>query len=133
MNKKTNIAQHEEDKSNTSLEALLLQSDLMAGMARADGRVLDVENLIAESYIDTENITNSEQVKSHYTSVVDDENTDTRVSTIMSFMANLSLDDKYRLLRCLSAIAMCDNELHPKEADLLKQFAKAMDIDFRGI
>jgi len=35
-----------------SLADLLLQSDLLAGMARADGKVLDVENTVAATYFE---------------------------------------------------------------------------------
>lgn len=118
-----------ESKDEVSLEELLLQSDLVAGMARADGKVLDVENLVAESYFDQEDPEKSGLVKSHYAYVVNDEDTDSRVTTVLSFMANLEREDKYKLLRCLSAVAICDGELHPKELALLKQFAFAMGID----
>jgi uncharacterized tellurite resistance protein B-like protein len=122
-----------EEDENTSLEELLLQSDLLAGMVRADGKVLDVENTVAKEYFEQKNSEKSELVKSHYNYVIQDENTDARISTVMSFMSKLDREDKYKLLRCLSAVAVCDGHLDKKELDLIKQFAKAMDIDPNGI
>ena len=122
-----------EEDENTSLEELLLQSDLLAGMVRADGKVLDVENTVATEYFEQKNSEKSELVKSHYNYVIQDENTDPRISTVMSFMSKLDREDKYKLLRCLSAVAVCDGHLDKKELDLIKQFAKAMDIDPNGI
>jgi uncharacterized tellurite resistance protein B-like protein len=122
-----------EEDENTSLEELLLQSDLLAGMVRADGKVLDVENTVATEYFEQKNSEKSELVKSHYNYVIQDENTDARISTVMSFMSKLDREDKYKLLRCLSAVAVCDGHLDKKELDLIKQFAKAMDIDPNGI
>ena len=123
------MAQHNKNDNSTdgkdsiSLEELLLQSDLLAGMARADGKVLDIENTVAEAYFAQENSDKVELVRSHYNYVVQDDETDVRMGTVMSFMGKLSLEEKYKLLRCLSAVAICDGELHPKEASLIKQFA----------
>ena len=122
-----------EENENTSLEELLLQSDLLAGMVRADGKVLEVENTVATEYFEQKNPEKCDLVKSHYNYVIQDENTDTRISTVMSFMSKLDREDKYKLLRCLSAVAICDGPLDKKELDLINQFAKAMDIDPRGI
>lgn len=122
-----------EKSENTSLEELLLQSDLLAGMVRADGKVLEVENTVAIEYFEQKNYDKSELVKSHYNYVVQDETTDVRISTVMSFMSKLDREDKYKLLRCLSAVAICDGHLDKKELDLINQFAKAMDIDPSGI
>ena len=122
-----------EESNNTSLEELLLQSDLVAGMVRADGRVLEVENTVASAYFEQKNSEKSDLVKSHYEYVIQDESTDARISTVMSFMSKLDREDKYKLLRCLSAVAVCDGHLDKKELDLINQFAKAMDIDPSGI
>ena len=112
-----------------SLADLLLQSDLLAGMARADGKVLDIENTVAATYFEQQSSENSELVKQHYDYVLQEEFTDARLSTVMSFMNKLTIDEKYKLLRCLSAVAICDGELDERELALIKQFAKAMDID----
>jgi uncharacterized tellurite resistance protein B-like protein len=120
---------NDQELGSKSLEELLLQSDLFAGMARADGKILDIEKSVSSTYFDQADSAKSELVKSHYDYVVQDDDTDNRLSTVMSFMSNLSIDDKYKLLRCLSAVAICDGELDPRELDILKQFAKAMDID----
>lgn len=122
-----------ENNENTSLEELLLQSDLLAGMVRADGKVLDVENTVATEYFKQKNFEKSELVKSHYNYVIQDENTDARIGTVMSFMSKLDREDKYKLLRCLSAVAISDGHLDKKEIDIINQFAKAMDIDPSGI
>ena len=122
-----------ESNENATLEELLLQSDLLAGMVRADGKVLEVENTVAEEYFKQKNSEKSQLVKSHYNYVVQDENTDARISTVMSFMSKLDREDKYKLLRCLSAVAICDGHLDKKEIAIIKQFAKAMDIDPSGI
>lgn len=124
---------NDQELSTKSLEELLLQSDLFAAMARADGKILDIEKSVSSAYFDQKDPEKSELVKSHYDYVVHDEDTDTRLSTVMSFMSNLNVDDKYKLLRCLSAVAICDGELDPRELDILKQFAKAMGIDQSNI
>lgn len=124
-NNNTQISEQED----VSLEELLLQSDLLAGMARADGKVLDVETLVANAYFQDENENKSDLVKSHFTYVAQDDDTDLRMNTVMSFMTRLSNDEKHKLLRCLSALAICDGELHPKELGFIKKFAKAMDIN----
>lgn len=130
-NKKADLGNQSHD--SVSLEDLLLQSDLLAGMARADGKVLEIEGSVAETYFQDEGNSKSELVKQHFDYVVQDEETDLRISTVMSFMSKLSNDEKYKLLRCLSAVAICDGELHPKESALIKQFAKAMNIEINGI
>lgn len=119
--------------ANFTIEELLLHSDLLAGMARADGKVLDIENVIASSYFEQENLDKSDLVKIHYDYVLHDEDSDTRLSMVMSFMSKLNLEDKHKLLRCLSAIAISDGELHPKELALIRQFAEAMGIDPNGL
>lgn len=118
-----------EDNVSASLEELLLQSDLLAGMVRADGKVLEVENTVATTYFEHNNSEQSDLVKTHYNYVIQDDGTDDRVSTVISFMTRLDREDKYKLLRCLSAVAVCDGHLDKKEIALIKQFAKAMDID----
>lgn len=122
-----------EESENVSLEDLLLQSDLLAGMVRADGKVLDVENTVAAEYFEQKNYEKSKLVKSHYDYVLQDETTDARIATVMSFMSKLDREDKYKLLRCLSAVAICDGHLDKKELDLINQFAKTMDIDPSGV
>lgn len=122
-----------EENENVSLEDLLLQSDLLAGMVRADGKVLDVENTVAIEYFEQKNYEKSKLVKSHYDYVLQDETTDARIATVMSFMSKLDREDKYKLLRCLSAVAICDGHLDKKELDLINQFAKTMDIDPSGV
>jgi len=121
-----------EDKKEVSLEELLLQSDLLAGMVRADGKILEVENTVASAYFEQKNSEKSDLVKSHYEYVIQDETTDARMSTVMSFMTKLDREDKHKLLRCLSAVAVCDGHLDEKEIALINQFAKAMDIDPNG-
>lgn len=116
------------DEQSNSLEDLLLQSDLLAAMSRADGKVLGIENVVASSYFDNKNPEASKLVKSHYDYVVQDEDTDTRLNTVMSFMTKLNTKDKHQLLRCLSAVAICDGELDQRELKILKQFAKVMGI-----
>lgn len=122
-----------EESENVSLEDLLLQSDLLAGMVRADGKVLDVENTVAAEYFEQKNYEKSKLVKSHYDYVLQDETTDARIATVMSFMSKLDREDKYKLLRCLSAVAICDGHLDKKELDLINQFEKTMDIDPSGV
>lgn len=122
-----------EESENVSLEDLLLQSDLLAGMVRADGKVLDVENTVAAEYFEQKNYEKSKLVKSHYDYVLQDETADARIATVMSFMSKLDREDKYKLLRCLSAVAICDGHLDKKELDLINQFAKTMDIDPSGV
>lgn len=118
----------DETKVN-SLADLLLQSDLLAGMARADGKVLGIENMVAETYFEQQDNGKSGLVKQHYDYVLQDEDTDTRLSTVMGFMKKLSKEDKYKLLRCLSAVAVCDGDLDPRELAIIQQFAKVMEID----
>lgn len=121
-----------EEDNNISLEELLLQSDLLAGMARADGKILEVENTVASTYFEQKDSEKSNLVKAHYDYVIQDESTDARISTVMSFMSKLDREDKYKLLRCLSAVAVSDGHLDKKEIDIINQFAKAMDIDQSG-
>lgn len=116
-----------------SLEELLLQSDLLAGMARADGKILEIENIVASAYFEQKNHEKSGLVKSHYDYVLQDETTDSRLSTVMSFMSKLDREDKYKLLRCLSAVAVCDGHVDQRELAIINQFAEAMDIDPSGI
>lgn len=125
--RKTNLA--EENYEEASLEELLLQSDLLAGMTRADGRILPIEKMVASEYLNEKNSKKSALLSQHFDYVVNDETTDVRVNTVIGFMSKLDVEDKYKLLRCLSAVAMCDGELDPREFSLIKQFAKAMDID----
>lgn len=122
----------EKDKT-ISLEELLLQSDLLAGMARADGKILEIENMVASTYFEQRDHEKSRLVKSHYDYVLQDETTDSRLSTVMSFMSKLDREDKYKLLRCLSAVAVCDGHVDPRELAIINQFAEAMDIDPSGI
>ena len=112
-----------------SLEELLLQSDLLAGMARVDGKVLDIESVFASTYLEHLNTSKSSLVKSHYDYVVQNDETDGRIASVMEQMSHFSREEKHRIPRCLSALAICDGELHPKEAAMIKQFADAMGID----
>jgi uncharacterized tellurite resistance protein B-like protein len=133
MGKATNIQTDDEiqiDETKVhSLADLLLQSDLLAGMARADGKVLGIENMVAETYFEQQDNQQSTLVKQHYDYIVQDEDTDARLSTVMGFMKKLSTEDKYKLLRCLSAVAVCDGDLDPRELAIIQQFAKVMEID----
>lgn len=122
-----------ENSIDASLEELLLQSDLLAGMVRADGKILDVENTVASTYFEQKNHEKSDLVKSHFEYVTQDETTDSRLDTVMSFMTKLNKEDKYKLLRCLSAVAICDGHLDEKEVTLINKFADAMDIDPSGV
>ena len=123
----------DDQNSSLTLEQLLQQSELLACMSRVDGKVLDIEKVFAETYLEKLDTEKSSLIKSHYDFVVQADETDSRLSSIMDFMANYTREEKYRLLRCLSALAICDGELHPKETDLIKQFANAMEIDSGGI
>jgi uncharacterized tellurite resistance protein B-like protein len=122
-----------EQNSMHALEALLLQSDLLAGMARVDGKVLDIESVFASTYLEHLNTEKSALVKSHYDYVVQNDETDGRIDSVMEKMSYYPNEEKYRILRCLSALAICDGELHPNEAAMLKKFADAMNIDGTSI
>ena len=123
----------DDQNSMLTLEQLLQQSELLACMSRADGKVLDIENIFASTYLEKLDTEKSSLVKSHYDYVVQADETDERLFSIMHLMANYPREEKYRLLRCLSALAICDGELHPKETAFIEQLADAMDIDSGGI
>lgn len=116
-------------ENSTKLEDLLLQSDLMAGMARADGKVLEVEKAVSQSFIESQYGEKASLVKRHYDYVLQEDETDNRLGTVMSFMKKLDEEDKYKLLRCLSSVAVCDGELDPRELEIIRKFAEAMEID----
>ena len=115
--------------SNASFEKQLLQSDLFAELARADGKILDAETLVASGFIGGENSPFVELMKSNFENKIHDDDFKLDFDEIKEFMARISTEEKKKILRSLSALAICDGELHENEQKLIEQFTQAMQVD----
>ncbi|WP_075996534.1 TerB family tellurite resistance protein [Salaquimonas pukyongi] len=97
---------------------------LLAEMAAADGKVLQVEELNAEALIECFGAQLSvEDAKARFFASLKAEVTETDPQKMMAHFARLPVEVKLDLFRAVWMVAICDGELHPSEERLAQRFA----------
>lgn len=110
-------------------ELQIVQAKLLAAIARADGKVLQIENLVAEFQISSMGKSELDQVKQLYLSELDRKVTAENLAKIIDVMKRARFADRMSLIKMLSAIAVSDGELHPDELQFIKSTMNSLKVD----
>lgn len=123
-NKSYNI----EDLPLTDVELRLVQARLLATMSNIDGKILDVENLMADSMLELMDKEDVYKLKQLYLEELNKPNPEYSIDEIIDFMKRAPIDERISLLKMLSSLARCDGELHKDEELFLKSVMRRLSV-----
>ncbi len=112
----------------TNIEIRLIQAKLLAMMSSIDGRVLEVENLVAESMLELMDRKEAYQLKALYMEELQKPQTEETIDDIIEFMKRAPLQERISLLKMLSSLAICDGEVHENEEAFLKNAMRKLKV-----
>lgn len=117
-----------EDLPLTDVELRLVQARLLASMSTIDGKVLDIENLMADSMLELMDKEDVYKLKQLYLEEIKKPNLEYNIDEIINFMKRAPIDERISLLKMLSALATCDGELHKDEELFLKSVMRKLSV-----
>lgn len=117
-----------EDLPLTDVELRLVQARLLATMSTIDGKVLDVENLMADSMLELMDKKDIYKLKQLYLEELKNPNLEHSLDEIVEFMKRAPVNERISLLKMLSALAICDGELHKNEELFLKSAMRKLSV-----
>lgn len=112
----------------TSVEIRLIQAKLLAIMSRIDGRILEVENLVAESMLELMDHKEVFKLKTLYLEELEKPQKEEDVNEIVEFMNRAPVQERISLLKMLSSLAICDGEIHENEEQFLKNTMRRLKV-----
>lgn len=117
-----------EDLPLTDVELRLVQARLLATMSTIDGKVLNVENLMADSMLELMDKKDIYKLKQLYLEELKNPNLEHSLDEIVEFMKRAPVNERISLLKMLSALAICDGELHKNEELFLKSAMRKLSV-----
>lgn len=106
-----------------------IRAELLSMVAKADGKVMDIENLTAETILENSGSIHEVFAKDLYNwSVKTTLETDEQ-ENLYSQLKNLPVAEKVSIVSSLWAVAASDGEIHPKERSTIKELMELMDVD----
>ena len=118
-----------DEQPSLSNENLTLIAHLFASMTCADDKIKDIENFTAETFLEDYRTEDIQRIKQAYRGSLKNYGHEERKQIIKSFVGEFTEHQKIGLLRSLSAVAICDGEVHPEEQYIIKLFMEQMEID----
>ncbi len=112
----------------TNIELRLVQAKLLATMSTIDGKVLDVENLMANSMLELMDRKDVFKLKQLYLEELENPNSEHSLDEIIAFMERAPIHERISLLKMLSSLATCDGELHKDEELFLKSAMRKLSV-----
>lgn len=112
----------------TNIELRLVQAKLLATMSTIDGKVLDVENLMADSMLELMDRKDVFKLKQLYLEELENPNPEHSLDEIIAFMERAPIHERISLLKMLSSLATCDGELHKDEELFLKSAMRKLSV-----
>jgi len=123
-----NKAYNIDDLPLTDVELRLVQARLLAAMSNIDGKILDVENLMADSMLELMDKEDVYKLKQLYLEELKKPDTEYSIDEIIEFMKRAPVDERISLLNMLSSLATCDGELHKNEELFLKSAMRKLSV-----
>lgn len=123
-----NKAYNIDDLPLTDVELRLVQARLLAAMSNIDGKILDVENLMADSMLELMDKEDVYKLKQLYLEELKKTDTEYSIDEIVEFMKRAPVDERISLLNMLSSLATCDGELHKNEELFLKSAMRKLSV-----
>jgi uncharacterized tellurite resistance protein B-like protein len=112
----------------TNVEIRLIQAKLLAIMSRIDGRILEVENLVAESMLELMDQKEVFKLKTLYLEELEKPQKEEDIDEIVEFMNRAPVQERISLLKMLSSLAICDGEIHENEEQFLKNTMRRLKV-----
>ena len=112
-------------------DAARVCAEMLAAVAKADGQVLEIENLNASSLLDCLSDDGCEDTKTTYEAAIKvwSRNRDAiQLGELELVLGEMDLPARMELLRACWYVAKCDGEVHSAEEALISQMAKCLDI-----
>ena len=117
-----------EDRPITNVELRMVQARLRAIMSGIDGKVLEVENLVAESMLELLDKKEAYELKTLYKEELEKPQTDETLQEVISFMQRAPIHERVSILKMLSSLAICDGEVHENEEAFLKSAMRKLKV-----
>ena len=112
----------------TDIELRLVQARLLASMSTIDGKVLDIENFMADSMLELMDKEDVYKLRQLYLEELKNPNLEHSLDEIIEFMKRAPINERISLLKMLSALATCDGELHKNEELFLKSAMRKLSV-----
>lgn len=112
----------------SNLELRQVQARLLAIMSRIDGKVMDVENLMAESMIELMDKKEVHALKELYEKELEKPQSQETLHEVISYMQDAPVQERISLLKMLSSLAICDGEFHSNEEAFLKSAMRKLSV-----
>lgn len=112
----------------TEIELRLIQARLLAIMSVIDGKVLDIENLLADSMLELMDKEEVYKLKQLYLEELENPDLEENLDDIIEFMKRAPLQERISILKMLSSLAICDGEMHENEETFLKSAMKKLQV-----
>ena len=128
MNNTKTFFDNEASLPITKVELRLVQARLLAIMSNIDGKVMDIENFMAESMLELMDEEESHKLTTLYEEELENEHSEESIDEVIEFMKRASVEERVSLLQMLSSLAICDGEVHVNEEALLKSAMKKLSV-----
>lgn len=112
----------------TDIELRLVQARLLASMSTIDGKVLDIENFMADSMLELMDKEDVYKLRQLYLEELKNPNLEHSLNEVIEFMKRAPINERISLLNMLSALAICDGEIHKNEELLLKSAMRKLSV-----
>lgn len=112
----------------TKVELRLVQARLLAIMSNIDGKVMDIENFMAESILELMDEEETHKLTTLYEEELENEHSQETIDEVIEFMKRASVEERVSLMQMLSSLAICDGEIHANEEALLKSAMKKLSV-----
>lgn len=113
-------------QSSTLIE---IRAELLSMVAKADGKVKEVENLTAETILENSGSIHEVFAKDLYNWSVKTTLQNDEQENLFEQLSTLPLEEKISIINSLWAVAASDGEIHPKERSIIKELMKLMGVD----
>ncbi len=117
-----------EDLPLTNIELRLVQARLLAMMSGIDGKVLEVENLMAESMLELMDKKEAYELKKIYEEELEKTQDEETLQEVIEFMQRAPIQERVSMLKMLSSLAICDGEVHENEEAFLKSAMRKLKV-----
>ncbi len=117
-----------EDLPLTNIELRLVQARLLAMMSGIDGKVLEVENLMAESMLELMDKKEAYELKKIYEEELEKTQDEETLQEVIEFMQRAPIQERVSMLKMLSSLAICDGEVHENEVAFLKSAMRKLKV-----
>lgn len=106
-------------------------AEMLAAVAKADGKVLDIENLNASELLDCMASSDCEEARATYQAAINiwSDNRDLiQLGELELVLEEMDMPARVELLRSCWYLAKCDGELHPSEEALIMRMAESLGV-----